>query len=96
MKSSESPAIEITDVPNKPIDAERFSKTAVKRLLQMNKHQLVQMISNLSNYAEAQKAANIMLSSAIKELQVQRAKELESMSVLPESNEQINPDEESK
>lgn len=90
--------VKLTDVPNKPIDAKQFSKTAVKRLLQMNKHQLVQMISNLSNYAEAQKAANIMLAGAIEQLKKQRALELESMSVMPgEQTEQpIVPKESTK
>jgi hypothetical protein len=90
--------VQISDIPNKPIDAKRFSKNAIKRLRAMTKDQLVQMISNLSNYAEAQKAANIMLSNAIKELQVQRAKELESMAVPPEDvpEEMFNMEEESK
>lgn len=59
-------------------DSAKFSKTALKRLMAMNKTQLVNMVIQLSNYAEAQKASNIILSNAINEVRNKKAAEMEA------------------
>jgi hypothetical protein len=62
-----------------------FSKTTVKRLLQLSKPHLVAKLVELSNYAEQQKTTNIILLSAIKELEQKMADNNEK-----QSKEQVN------
>lgn len=60
------------------VDAEKFTKTALKELRRMTKDSLVNMVVQLSNYAEKQKTANILLSGAIESLKKERSQELEA------------------
>ena len=46
-----------------------MSRSTIKRLKRMGKDELVGMIINMSNYAEAQKMRNIILENAMKDLE---------------------------
>lgn len=61
----------------RPHATDKFSKTAIKKLLNMTKNQLVDMVIQMSNYAEQQKMSNIVLSNALQELKKQKVAELE-------------------
>lgn len=52
----------------------QFSITAVKRVKRMNKDQLVDMVINLNNYAENQKAQNIILLKMVEDYKIELAK----------------------
>lgn len=54
-----------------------FSKTAIKALKRLTKPQLVDQIMKMAEYAEKQKASNIMLMNAIEKIKQDRALELE-------------------
>jgi hypothetical protein len=45
-----------------------FSKTALKEIRRQSKNQLVDMVVKISNYAEDQKAQNIILLKLVEEL----------------------------
>jgi hypothetical protein len=57
-----------------------FSKTALKKIKALTKNELVDLVIKTSNYAENQKAQNIILLSMVSELkkQVPEKKEEES------------------
>lgn len=46
-----------------------FSKSALKRFRQMTKDQMVEMLVKISNYAEDQKAASMILMSRLQSLE---------------------------
>lgn len=48
-----------------------FSKTAIKEIRRQNKDQLVAMVIKISNYAEQQKAQNIILLKMVEELKAE-------------------------
>ncbi len=54
-----------------------FSITAIKKLRHMTKDQLVKLIIDMSNYAEAQKADNIILKGAIEQLRHKLGEKME-------------------
>ena len=89
MKSSETTAEQPVENPQlatepvkkaRPSANEKFSKTVIKKLLQMNKNQLVNMIIQMSDYSEKQKTANIILGNALNEIKNKKASELEAQS----------------
>jgi hypothetical protein len=49
-----------------------FSKTAMKRIRRMSKNELISMVVQISNYAEQQKAENILLVNALKIMEAQK------------------------
>lgn len=53
-----------------------FSRTAIKALKRLNKPQLVDQIMKMAEYAERQKAANIILLNTLEKLKQDRAAEL--------------------
>lgn len=46
----------------------QFSKTALKTIRRLGKNQLVEMVVSISNYAENQKAQNMILLGMVAEL----------------------------
>ena len=52
-----------------------FSKTAIKRIKAMTKNELVDMVLQLNNYGENQKAQNIILLKMVEDLQKQIPKQ---------------------
>ena len=48
-----------------------FSKTALKQLRRLTKNQLFDMVVKISNYAEEQKAASMILMARVSELEKQ-------------------------
>jgi len=54
-----------------------FSKTAIKRIKAMTKNELVDMVLQLNNYGENQKAQNIILLKMVEDLQKQIPKQEE-------------------
>jgi hypothetical protein len=52
-----------------------FSKTALKEIARQSKNQLLEMVVKISNYAENQKAQNIILLKYVEELKTQLKKE---------------------
>ena len=54
-----------------------FSITAIKRLKKLSKDELVKLIIDMSNYAEGQKADNIILHEAIERLRHKLGEKLE-------------------
>jgi len=51
-----------------------FSKTALKEIRRQTKNQLVEMVVKISNYAEDQKAQNIILLKMVEDLKKEISK----------------------
>ena len=65
-----------------------FTMTAIKALKRKSKDELVQAIMEMCNYAEKQKAANIILTNAMEQLKQIRAKELEAAASVGETSDE--------
>jgi hypothetical protein len=66
---------------------ENFSQTSLKRIARMSKNELINMVVSISNYAEQQKAASLLLMGRLE--QVNAILTLEQVEALKPKEEEV-------